>query len=133
MITGSQEQVKAALALIHKLTGKKGYQPDAYPNPGSFCGQKQIVERDVEICLVLALALHYGWLEATAFDEEYDPESSFEDHTRPPYDRIHLRAGALMKEWKDLVDADPNAHIMSAEATRRPAVRSKSSALSYLR
>lgn len=84
----------AAKAWIHKLSVKNGtYPPDAYPNP--------------------ALAYHNAQLEASAFREEYDPET-FEDLTIPKYDMIHKRAGPLMKDWKLALVNDESSHITIA-------------------
>ncbi|KAJ7886723.1 SPOC like C-terminal domain-containing protein [Mycena leptocephala] len=65
----SDEVKTAARAWIDKLSVKNGaYPPDSYPNP--------------------ALAFHNVQLQATAFGEEYDPDS-FEDLTSPKVDMIH--------------------------------------------
>ncbi|KAF9219431.1 Ku DNA-binding complex, Ku70 subunit [Gyrodon lividus] len=79
-LRASEEVKNAARAWIDKLCIKNGtYPPDSYPNP--------------------ALAYHNAQLQASAFREEFDVES-FEDLTRPKYDMIHKRAGALLKDWK---------------------------------
>ncbi|KAJ7118563.1 SPOC like C-terminal domain-containing protein [Mycena crocata] len=76
----------AARAWIDKLSVKNGaYPPDSYPNP--------------------ALAFHNAQLQATAFAEEYDPDS-FEDLTAPKVDMIHKRAGKLLEAWKVAVAND---------------------------
>ena len=49
-----------------------------------------------------ALAFHYAQLEATAFREEFDP-NSFEDHTLPKNDTIRKKAGPLIREWVKLL------------------------------
>ncbi|KAH8118175.1 ku70-like protein [Phellopilus nigrolimitatus] len=83
------EAVDAAKLWISKLQIKSGGYPfDANPNP--------------------ALAYHYAQLEASAFRDEFDP-STFDDPTRPKLDMIHKRAGQLIKEWKQIVDADEHA------------------------
>ncbi|KDQ58968.1 hypothetical protein JAAARDRAFT_33696 [Jaapia argillacea MUCL 33604] len=96
------EEVKeAARAWIKKLSVKNGaYPPDSYPNP--------------------ALAYHNAQLEASAFREEYDPES-FEDMTLPKVDMIHKRAGDLLKEWKRALrnDESANSHIVTTGSKRK--------------
>ncbi|OBZ72522.1 ATP-dependent DNA helicase II subunit 1 [Grifola frondosa] len=68
-VRASDELKDAARKWIDKLNVKNGsYPPDSYPNP--------------------ALAYHNAQLEASAFREEFDPES-FEDLTEPKYDMIH--------------------------------------------
>ncbi|KAG5652752.1 hypothetical protein H0H81_003839 [Sphagnurus paluster] len=90
----SDEVKDAARAWIDKLSVKNGaYPPDSYPNP--------------------ALAYHNTQLEASAFREEYDPDS-FEDLTLPKYEMIHKRAGALMKAWKTVLVNDASADIVDA-------------------
>jgi len=90
----SDELKTAARAWIDKLSLKNGaYPPDSYPNP--------------------ALAYHNEQLQASAFHEEYDPES-FEDLTEPKVDMIHKRAGQLMKEWKMALVNDESANIVVA-------------------
>ena len=76
----------AAFAWIDKLSVKNGtYPPDSYPNPGrigfflSCCST---------ISWYTALAFHNEQLQASAFREEYDPES-FEDLTEPKVEMIH--------------------------------------------
>ena len=64
----SKELTKAAEAWIERVTIKKGYQPDAYPNP--------------------ALAIHYAQLEALAFEQEF-AEDEFDDATAPKLEMIH--------------------------------------------
>ncbi|KAH7910526.1 SPOC like C-terminal domain-containing protein [Hygrophoropsis aurantiaca] len=90
----SDEIRDAARAWIEKLCVKNGtYPPDSYPNP--------------------ALAFHNAQLQASAFREEFDPES-FEDLTRPPLDMIHKRAGNLLKEWKKMLANDESANVVVA-------------------
>ncbi|KAG0705785.1 SPOC like C-terminal domain-containing protein [Suillus ampliporus] len=88
------DEVKdAARAWIDKLCVKNGaYPPDSYPNP--------------------ALAYHNAQLQASAFREEFDPET-FEDLTRPKYDMIHKRAGDLMKKWKNALWNDESANVVA--------------------
>ncbi|KAF5379661.1 hypothetical protein D9615_005809 [Tricholomella constricta] len=90
----SDELKDAARAWIDKLSVKNGaYPPDSYPNP--------------------ALAYHNAQLEASAFREQYDPDS-FEDLTLPKYEMIHKRAGALMKAWKRALVNDKSADVVTA-------------------
>ncbi|KAJ7167691.1 SPOC like C-terminal domain-containing protein [Mycena filopes] len=99
----SDEVKDAARAWIDKLSVKNGsYPPDSYPNP--------------------ALAFHNAQLQATAFGEEFDPDS-FEDLTNPKVDVIHKRAGKLLEAWKSAVANDESSFgAPSAEkATKRKA------------
>ncbi|KAJ6615653.1 Ku DNA-binding complex Ku70 subunit [Mycena sp. CBHHK59/15] len=90
----SDEAKDAAVAWISKLSVKNGsYPPDSYPNP--------------------ALAFHNAQLQATAFGEEYDPDS-FEDLTAPKVDMIHKRAGKLLENWKISVANDESAVTAAA-------------------
>jgi len=95
----AQDEVKAAArAWIDKLCVKNGtYPPDSYPNP--------------------ALAFHNAQLEASAFSEEFDPES-FEDLTLPKVDMIHKRAGGLLKEWKKVLLKDESANMVIVPASK---------------
>jgi len=91
----------AARAWIDKLSVKNGaYPPDSYPNP--------------------ALAYHNAQLEASAFREQYDPDS-FEDLTEPKTEMIHKRAGPLMKAWKVALVNDESADQVIATGTKRKA------------
>jgi len=98
----SEEMRDAAVAWIDKLSVKNGtYPPDSYPNP--------------------ALAYHNEQLQASAFREQYDPES-FEDLTEPKEEMIHKRAGKLMKEWKTALLNDSSAHlVVAATGSKRKA------------
>ncbi|EIW83647.1 Ku DNA-binding complex, Ku70 subunit [Coniophora puteana RWD-64-598 SS2] len=98
----SDDVKNAARAWIDKLCVKNGaYPPDTYPNP--------------------ALAFHNAQLQASAFREEFDPES-FEDVTLPKYDMMHKRAGELIKEWKKVLFKDDAANTIIATAgTKRKA------------
>ncbi|KAI5122729.1 hypothetical protein M0805_009814 [Coniferiporia weirii] len=88
-IKAPPEAIDAAKLWIAKLQIKNGgYPPDANPNP--------------------ALAYHYAQLEASAFREEYDPET-FEDATLPKLDAMHKRAGPLVREWKQAVEGSVRA------------------------
>ncbi|KAF8799055.1 Ku DNA-binding complex, Ku70 subunit [Phlegmacium glaucopus] len=88
----SEELKDAAFAWIDKLSVKNGtYPPDSYPNP--------------------ALAYHNEQIEASAFREQYDPDS-FEDLTEPKVEMIHKRAGKLMKEWKTALVNDSSANLV---------------------
>ncbi|KAL0576791.1 ATP-dependent DNA helicase II subunit 1 [Marasmius crinis-equi] len=90
----SENLVEDARSWMDKLTLKNGsYPPDSYPNP--------------------ALAFHNAQLQASAFNEQYDPES-FEDLTIPKYEMVHKRAGKLMKVWKDALMDDPSASMVVA-------------------
>ncbi|KAJ8077604.1 ATP-dependent DNA helicase II subunit 1 [Marasmius tenuissimus] len=98
----SDTLVEDARAWMDKLTLKNGsYPPDSYPNP--------------------ALAFHNAQLQATAFNEQFDPES-FEDLTIPKYEMVHKRAGKLMKEWKDALMDDPSASkVVTVTGSKRKA------------
>ncbi|KAG9316111.1 SPOC like C-terminal domain-containing protein [Chiua virens] len=92
--------VDAAKAWIEKLCLKNGaYSPDSYPNP--------------------ALAYHNAQLQASAFREEFDADG-FEDLTRPRYDVVHKRAGALLTEWKKVLASDENYNtVIATTGTKR--------------
>ncbi|KAG6829004.1 hypothetical protein H0H92_005981 [Tricholoma furcatifolium] len=92
-VRGPSDSLKdAARAWIDKLSVKNGaYPPDSYPNP--------------------ALAYHNAQLEASAFREQYDPDS-FEDLTLPKYEMLHKRAGALMQTWKTALAHEESADIV---------------------
>lgn len=99
----ASEKVKdAAKNWIDKLCLKNGtYPPDSYPNP--------------------SLAYHNAQLQAVAFREEFDGES-FEDLTRPKYDIIHKRGGALLKEWKKTLVKDDNFNnVLATSGVKRKA------------
>jgi len=83
----AQDEVKAAArAWIDKLCVKNGtYPPDSYPNPGE---STAIWSQERFLSMRVALAFHNAQLEASAFSEEFDPES-FEDLTLPKVDMIH--------------------------------------------
>jgi len=88
-----------------------------------------------------ALAYHNAQLQASAFREQYDPES-FEDLTEPKLEMIHKvvdclfalrirhsdfcekqRAGKLMKEWKMLLVNDESANVVvETTGSKRKAV-----------
>lgn len=89
-----------------------------------------------------ALAYHNEQLQASAFREQYDPES-FEDLTEPKVEMIHKaslfgilsyscvhkrscasqRAGKLMKEWKTALLNDNSANLVVATTgSKRKAV-----------
>ncbi|TFK63151.1 Ku DNA-binding complex, Ku70 subunit [Pluteus cervinus] len=90
----SDKLKKSARAWIDKLSVKNGaYPPDSYPNP--------------------ALAFHNAQLQASAFREEYDPES-FDDLTEPKYEMIYKRAGQLIKSWKEDLAHDESANMVVA-------------------
>lgn len=85
----------AARAWIDKLSVKNGaYPPDSYPNPGNFPFSGYSIRLIVSCssCIpfepLTALAYHNAQLQASAFREQYDPDS-FEDLTEPKYDMIH--------------------------------------------
>ncbi|EJT98331.1 ku70-like protein [Dacryopinax primogenitus] len=92
----TEHEKDAALAWINKLTIRAGYDADNYPNP--------------------TLRLHYKNLEAAAFNEAFDP-SEFEDLTVPNYASIQKRAGKLIEQFKDSVDADKRSAGVVAVAT----------------
>ncbi|KAF8193327.1 SPOC like C-terminal domain-containing protein [Pholiota molesta] len=98
----SEEVKELAYAWIDKLVVRNGtYPPDSYPNP--------------------SLAYHNEQLQASAFREEYDPES-FEDLTLPKMASIHKRAGKLMKQWKAELQNDPSASMVApATGSKRKA------------
>ncbi|KAF5327610.1 hypothetical protein D9619_005038 [Psilocybe cf. subviscida] len=98
----SQELQDTAFAWVDKLVVKNGsYPPDSYPNP--------------------TLAFFHDQLEATAFREEYDPDS-FEDLTLPPVKQIHKRAGALLRKWKEALSHDETVNAVApATGTKRKA------------
>ncbi|KIO25056.1 hypothetical protein M407DRAFT_76204 [Tulasnella calospora MUT 4182] len=101
----AEEQTDLACKLIEKLTLKgQGYVPDTYLNP--------------------ALGLHYGQLQATAFNEAFDPED-YVDTTVPNYEMIHKRAGEPMKEWKEMLEEDPEANIIVAPVKKSAATGTK--------
>ncbi|KAF8992365.1 SPOC like C-terminal domain-containing protein [Cyathus striatus] len=92
----SDDLKDSARAWIDKLSVKNGtYPPDSYPNP--------------------SLAFHNAQLQATAFREEFDPDS-FEDLTEPKYDMIHKRAGNLVKSWKTELANDPSVSLVVPKA-----------------
>ncbi|KAG8890742.1 ATP-dependent DNA helicase II subunit 1 [Tulasnella sp. 332] len=98
--TAAEEQTEAACKIIEKLTLKgQGYVPDTYLNP--------------------ALSLHYGLLQAMAFNEEYDIEQDFTDTTKPNYDMIHTRVGPQLAAWKELLSEDVEANAPVPSATTR--------------
>jgi len=105
----STEEIDAASGFIGKLMGKKGYAPDAFLNP--------------------ALDLHYKYLQATAFEEEFNPHASFSDETIPNYDRIHARANTFIHEWKRLLQQSEQANTMVPTAVKRKAAVSVDEAL----
>ncbi|KIM39192.1 hypothetical protein M413DRAFT_447154 [Hebeloma cylindrosporum] len=93
----SDELKASARAWIDKLVVKNGaYPPDSYPNP--------------------ALAYHNAQLQASAFREQYDPDS-FEDLTEPKVGSMHKRAGKLMKEWKTAIAEDDSASLVIPATT----------------
>ncbi|KAG8960429.1 ATP-dependent DNA helicase II subunit 1 [Tulasnella sp. 408] len=101
----AEEQTDLACKIIEKLTLKgQGYVPDTYLNP--------------------ALGLHYGQLQATAFNEAFDPED-YVDTTVPNYEMIHKRAGEPMKEWKEMLEEDPEANIIVAPVKKSAATGTK--------
>lgn len=126
-----EEQTDAACRIIEKLTLKgQGYVADTYLNPGSLSGSCFLRTGRLRLCCFstgsAALGLHYGLLQATAFNEEYDVERDFTDTTIPNYEMIHQRAGEQMAAWKELLADDPEAHApvvsTTATSTKRKAV-----------
>ncbi|KAG9028838.1 ATP-dependent DNA helicase II subunit 1 [Tulasnella sp. UAMH 9824] len=101
----AEEQTDLACKIIEKLTLKgQGYVPDTYLNP--------------------ALGLHYGQLQATAFNEAFDPDD-YVDTTVPNYEMIHKRAGEPMREWKEMLEEDPEANIIVAPVKKSAATGTK--------
>ncbi|KAF8638964.1 hypothetical protein AX17_001825 [Amanita inopinata Kibby_2008] len=96
----ASDQLKiAARAWIDKLSVKSGaYPPDSYPNP--------------------ALAFHNEQLQASAFREQYDP-NSFEDLTLPKYGMIHKRAGPLIKDWKNALMKEEAFDVVATTGLKR--------------
>jgi ATP-dependent DNA helicase 2 subunit 1 len=104
------------------------------------------------------LAYHNAQLEASAFREQYDPDS-FEDLTEPKLDMIHKvkyliailrfylsvngvagnqRVGKLIKEWKTLLMKDESADMVVATTGSKrksvsPHVKSQFTVLYILR
>ncbi|CAE6425067.1 unnamed protein product [Rhizoctonia solani] len=91
----SPELRKAAVAVIERMKYGPGYIPYQYHNPG--------------------LELHYGFLQAEAFGEEYNPEEDFNDTTAPRFQAIHKRAGEQMGAWHEALNEDPEAAEMAVE------------------
>jgi len=95
----SDKLTTAARAWIDKLSVKHGaYPPDSYPNP--------------------ALAFHNEQLQASAFREQYDPES-FEDLTLPKYEMISKRAGKLFMEWKEALMCEGSVDVSAIGLKRK--------------
>ncbi|CAE6457106.1 unnamed protein product [Rhizoctonia solani] len=86
---------KAAVNVIQRMVYSAGYNPDDIPNP--------------------ALVLHYGFLQAEAFGEEYNPEEDFNDKSAPRFNVIQRRAGEYMEVWHQALDQDPEAAEMAIE------------------
>ncbi|KAG8700923.1 ATP-dependent DNA helicase II subunit 1 [Ceratobasidium sp. 394] len=103
----SPELRKAAVDIIERLKYSAGYDPEAIPNP--------------------ALALHYGFLQAEAFGEEYSPEDDFNDRSAPRFRPIHKKAGAYMEAWKEALDQDPEAAELAPEP--KPGTKRKAGAV----
>ncbi|KAH7312787.1 Ku DNA-binding complex, Ku70 subunit [Rhizoctonia solani] len=91
----SPELRKAAVSIIERMKYGQGYDPDQFPNP--------------------VLALHYGFLQAEAFGEEYNPEEDFNDKSAPRFEPIHNRAGKYFDAWHIALDQDPEAAEMAVE------------------
>ncbi|KAF8631983.1 hypothetical protein AX15_002093 [Amanita polypyramis BW_CC] len=95
----SNELTAAARAWVDKLSVKNGaYPPDSYPNP--------------------ALAFHNEQLQASAFREEYDPDS-FEDLTLPKYEMIRKRTSKLIKEWKEVLMNEVTVDVTTTLGSKR--------------
>ena len=91
--TASDDLKASARGWIDKLVVKNGaYPPDSYPNPGKrllFMGFP--IGEAGHIGLTswyIALAYHNAQLQASAFREQYDPDS-FEDLTEPKVGSMH--------------------------------------------
>ncbi|QRV75541.1 ATP-dependent DNA helicase II, 70 kDa subunit [Ceratobasidium sp. AG-Ba] len=93
----SPELRKAASNIIERLKYSAGYDPEAIPNP--------------------SLALHYGFLQAEAFGEEYNPEEDFNDRSAPRFRAIHKKAGSYMDAWREALNEDPEAAEVAPEPT----------------
>lgn len=96
--TASDELKDAARKWVDKLSVKNGtYPPDSYPNPGRSPLAPTCVLDSVPtlICCTIALAYHNAQLEASAFRDEFDPDS-FEDLTLPKYGMIQKVRRALI-------------------------------------
>lgn len=84
---------------------------------------------------ISVLAYHYAQLEASAFREEFNPDT-FEDPTKPKIDMIHKvpfqgcflqytltglqRAGTLIKEWKDIIESDDSSKVTVIQKAGAP-------------
>jgi len=95
-IVSRKELTETAQLIVKRLElrGQK-YIPESYPNP--------------------ALAFHNAQLEASAFREEYDPDS-FKDLTLPSYSYIQKKTGSLIHDFKKLLRDDSTAHSMIVTA-----------------
>ncbi|KDN49861.1 hypothetical protein RSAG8_01926, partial [Rhizoctonia solani AG-8 WAC10335] len=91
----SPELRKAAVTIIERMKYGDGYIPERYSNP--------------------ALELHYGFLQAEAFGEEYNPEEDFNDNSAPRFQAIHKRVGEQMEAWHEALNQDPEAAEMAVE------------------
>lgn len=84
---GSPELRKAAVNIIERLKYSAGYDPEAIPNPcKAHAGKFHWIHANA---FPAALALHYGFLQAEAFGEEYNPEEDFNDRSAPRFRAIH--------------------------------------------
>lgn len=68
-------------------------------------------------------------MQATAFNEAFDPED-YVDTTVPNYEMIHKRAGEPMKEWKEMLEEDPEANIIIAPVKKTAVTGTKRKAVS---
>ncbi|CAE6535774.1 unnamed protein product [Rhizoctonia solani] len=91
----SPELRKAAVDIIERMRYGDGYELDRFHNP--------------------ALTLHYGFLQAEAFGEEYNPEDDFDDASAPRFEAIHRRVGQQLDVWHEALDQDPEAAEMAVE------------------
>lgn len=99
-IIANDDEVMAMEKIIRRLRFKSGkYASDAYQNP--------------------ALQYHQRQLEALAFEEDFDT-AMFEDLALPKYAGVHKQAGALMAEWKRLINEDDRA---TEEVTVKPGTK----------
>lgn len=74
--------------MIERLKYSAGYDPEAIPNPCKLLVRCDTQGNVISIAAI-ALTLHYGFLQAEAFAEEYNPEEEFNDRSAPRFRAIH--------------------------------------------